>query len=228
MTNPVFVVEDDFDIARLVRNQLESAGFTVREFHSSASVITMALRVRPLLFVLVTSDAGGFELCRIIRATELLAHTPVIFLSALTSEADRVTGLELGADDYITKPFSPRELVARVRAVLRPVIPQYPREVVRAGDIEIDNTAMSLTVRGEPVVATMTELRLLGYFAANVGRVFSREQLLEAIWHDAEVVTPRSIDVYVRRIREKIEEDPDNPEHLCTVRGAGYKFMVPV
>lgn len=229
MRTPIFLVGDSFDGIRVVRNHLESAGFAVREFNSSAGVINMALRVRPLLFVLdiMLPGTDGFDLCRTIRTTQTIAHTPVIFLGATGSEADRVAGLDLGADDYISAPFSPRELVARVKAVLRPYGHASPPEVVRAGDIEINNLAMSLTVRGKPVLTTVTEFRLLEYFATNAGRVFSREQLLEAVWHDNDLVTPRSIDVYVRRIREKIEQDPDNPEHLCTVRGAGYKFVVP-
>jgi DNA-binding response OmpR family regulator len=152
---------------------------------------------------------------------------PVIFLTAKSSEADRVVGLELGADDYISKPFSPRELVARVKAVLRRFERPLAPDLVKVGDLEIDSGAMVLKVRGKAVETTATEFRLLDYLARHVGRVYTRDQLLDAVWRDTAFVTPRSVDVYVRRIREKIERDPENPRHLRTVRGAGYRFEAP-
>ena len=169
----------------------------------------------------------GLELCRQIRQTPTLAMVPVIFLTAKSAEADRVLGLELGADDYIPKPFSPRELIARVKAVLRRFERPLSPGPVRAGDVEIDPSAMTLMVRGKPVTTTATEFRLLDHFARHIGRVFTRDQLLDSVWRDTSYVTPRSVDVYVRRIREKIEADPENPRYLKTVRGAGYRFEVP-
>jgi two-component system phosphate regulon response regulator PhoB len=153
--------------------------------------------------------------------------TPIIFLTARTTEADRVVGLEIGADDYITKPFSPRELVARVKAVMRRFEQPLAPSTVKAGDLEIDSGAMLLNVRGKLVTTTATEFRLIEYLARHPGRVFTRDQLLDAVWRDTAFVTPRSVDVYVRRLREKIERDPENPRHLKTVRGAGYRFEVP-
>ncbi len=150
--------------------------------------------------------------------------TPVIFLTAKTGEPDRVLGFELGADDYISKPFSPRELVARVKAVLRRFERPLAPDVVRFEDIEIDSSAMTLTVRGNTVATTATEFRLLDYLARHPGRVFTRDQLLDAVWRETAFVTPRSVDVYVRRLREKIEVDPEQPQYLRTVRGAGYRF----
>jgi len=222
----IFVVEDDPDISRLVRHHLEAAGFTVKVFAMGNTVMAESERQRPTLFILDIMVPGkdGLELCRQIRQTHLLASTPVIFLTAKSSEADRILGLELGADDYIPKPFSPRELVARVKAVLRRFERPLSQSPVHIGDIQIDPGAMTLTVRGEIVPTTATEFRLLDYFARHIGRVFTRDQLLDSVWRDTAYVTPRSVDVYVRRIREKIEPDPENPRYLKTVRGAGYRF----
>jgi two-component system phosphate regulon response regulator PhoB len=166
----------------------------------------------------------GFELCRRIRQNQAIAMTPVIFLTAKSSEGDRVLGLELGADDYVAKPFSPRELIARVKAVLRRFERPLAPEVIATGELEIDSGAMTLTVRGKIVATTATEFRLLEYMARHPGRVFTRDQLLDAVWRDTAYVTPRSVDVYVRRIREKIEKDAEEPLYLRTVRGAGYRF----
>lgn len=225
----IFAVEDDQDIARLVRHHLEAGGFSVRLFSSGTSVIGEAEHARPALFLLDIMVPGndGLELCRRIRQTPTLAMTPVIFLTAKSGEADRVLGLDLGADDYIPKPFSPRELVARVKAVLRRFERPLSPSPVRIGEIEIDPGSMVLTVRGKIVSTTATEFRLLDYFARHAGRVFTRDQLLDSVWRDTAFVTPRSVDVYVRRIREKIEPDPENPRYLKTVRGAGYRFEVP-
>jgi DNA-binding response OmpR family regulator len=225
----IFVVEDDPDISRLVRHHLENDGFAVRVYPTGSNVISDAERQRPALFVLDIMVPGkdGLELCRTVRQTIGLASVPVIFLTAKSSEADRVLGLEIGADDYIAKPFSPRELVARVKAVLRRFERPLPPSPLKVGEIEIDPSAMTLTVRGQTVPTTATEFRLLDYFARHLGRVFSRDHLLDSVWRDTSYVTPRSVDVYVRRIREKIEPDPENPRYLKTVRGAGYRFEAP-
>jgi two-component system phosphate regulon response regulator PhoB len=225
----IFAVEDDTDISRLVRHHLEAAGYSVRSFSSASGVIAEGEKQAPALFLLdiMLPGGDGLELCRRIRQTPALAMLPVIFLTAKTTESDKIIGLELGADDYIPKPFSPRELVARVRAVLRRFERPLAPSVVKAGDIEIDSGGMTLTVRGAPTQTTATEFRLLEYMARHPGRVFTRDQLLDAVWRDTHYVTPRSVDVYVRRIREKIEANPDEPRHLKTVRGAGYRFEVP-
>ncbi len=229
MKQSIFLVEDDADIARLVRHHLEGAGYLVQAFSSAAGVLGAGESARPALFLLDIMIPGGdgLELCRKIRASKTLAPTPVIFLTAKAGEVDRVVGLEIGADDYVTKPFSPRELVARVKAVLRRFDQPLAAAMVKIGDLEIDSGAMSLTVRGKPVTTTATEFRLLAYLARHVGRVFSRDQLLDAVWQDTRFVTPRSVDVYVRRLREKIERDPESPRHLKTIRGAGYRFEAP-
>ena len=225
----IFAVEDDTDISRLVRHHLEGAGYAVRTFTSASGVVAEAEKQPPSLFLLDIMIPGGdgLELCRRIRQTTSIAMVPVIFLTARISESDKVIGLELGADDYIPKPFSPRELVARIRAVLRRFERPLAPAIVKAGEIEIDSGGMTLMVRGVLTQTTATEFRLLEYLARHPGRVFTRDQLLDAVWRDTHYVTPRSVDVYVRRIREKIEANPDEPRYLKTVRGAGYRFEVP-
>ena len=226
----IFVVEDDADNARLITHNLRASGFSVQSFSSGAAVISDALREMPALFLLDVMLPGtdGFELCRHIRQTPALSATPVIFLTAKAAEADRVKGLELGGDDYITKPFSPRELVARIRSVLRG-LGQDSRasEVLRLGELEIDVSSMTVQVQGRNVLTTVREFRLLEYLAAHRGRVLTRDQLLDAVWKETPFVTPRSIDVYIRRLREKIELDPRHPQYLKTLRGIGYRFEVP-
>ncbi|PYX64192.1 MAG: DNA-binding response regulator [Acidobacteria bacterium] len=226
---PIFVVEDDYDICRLIEHNLRSAGYGVHSFSTGASVVTEATRAHPRLFLLDVMLPGtdGFDLCRQIRQIELLAKILIIFLTARTSEADRVKGLELGGDDYITKPFSPRELVARVRAVLRGSREMSLSEVLNFGELEIDPCSMTVTFAGRAVTTTVREFRLLEYLASHRSRVFTREQLLDAIWKETAFVTPRSVDVYVRRLREKIERDPSKPRYLKTLRGVGYRFEVP-
>lgn len=225
----ILIVEDDVDISRLMKHHLEGAGYEVRAYPSAFGVLAEAEKQTPEVFLLDIMIPGGdgLELCRRIRQNPALATIPVIFVTAKSSETDRVLGLELGADDYISKPFSPRELVARVKAVLRRFERPLAPQVLKAGDIEIDTGAMTLTVRSKKVATTATEFRLLDYLARHAGRVFTRDQLLDAVWRDTQFVTPRSVDVYVRRIREKIERDPESPRMLKTVRGAGYRFEAP-
>jgi DNA-binding response OmpR family regulator len=226
----IFLVEDDLDIARLVRHNLEAAGFRVRSFTTTANVLTDARKERPSLMLLdiMVPGGDGMDLCRQVRqAGAQLAATPIVFLTARTSETDRVLGLELGADDYITKPFSTRELVARIKAVLRRCEAPLAPACIKAGELEIDANAMTLTVRGQVITTTATEFRLLHYLARHPGRVFTRDQILDAVWTETTYVSPRSVDVYVRKLREKIETDPEHPRYLKTVRGTGYRFELP-
>ena len=222
----IFVVEDEEDIARLIRHNLQAAGYDVQTFLNGSTVVAQALREQPSLFLLDVMLPGmdGFDLCRQIRLTTALAKTPVIFLTAKTDESDRVKGLELGGDDYITKPFSPRELVARIRTVLRTQRETPPPEILKIGDLEIDASSMTVRVEDRTVLTTVREFRLLEYLAAHRGRVFTRDQLLDAVWKETAFVTPRSVDVYVRRLREKIESDPRHPRYLKTLRGVGYRL----
>jgi two-component system phosphate regulon response regulator PhoB len=229
LSQTIFVLEDDTDIARLVQHHLEAAGFAARLFQTPAHLIPDAERQSPALFLLdiMVPGGDGLDVCRRLRSHPGLSTVPIIFLTARAGENDRVLGLELGADDYITKPFSTRELMARIKAVLRRFErPEMPL-VTRFEEVIIDANAMQLSVRGELTATTATEFRLLDYLARHPGRVFSRDHLLDAVWGDARFVTPRSVDVYVRRIREKIETDPENPRYLKTMRGAGYRFEFP-
>jgi DNA-binding response OmpR family regulator len=225
----IFVVEDDEDIARLIRHNLETSDYDVQLFTSGSGVVAQGILDPPSLFLLDIMLPGidGFDLCRQIRSNEALAKVPVIFLTAKTSEADRVKGLELGGDDYITKPFSPRELVARVRTVLRSLQNIDVPNVLKLGDLEIDAASMTVRIEGRTVLTTVREFRLLEYLAEHRGRVFTRDQLLDAVWKETAFVTPRSVDVYVRRIREKIEADPRHPRYLKTLRGIGYRLESP-
>ena len=229
MSQSIFVLEDETDIARLVQHHLQAAGFEARLFHTPTNLIPEAERKAPALFLLdiMVPGGDGLDVCRRLRSHSGLSTVPIIFLTARAGENDRVVGLEMGADDYITKPFSTRELVARVKAVLRRFERPSTPSIIRFEDVVIDGSAMQLSVRGQMTTTTATEFRLLDYLARHPGRVFSRDHLLDAVWGDARFVTPRSVDVYVRRIREKIELDPEDPRYLKTVRGAGYRFELP-
>lgn len=226
----IFLVEDDGDIARLVRHHLVSAGYRVRTYSGTANVIPDAQKERPSLLLLdiMVPGGDGLDLCRRVRESGApLAAIPIVFLTAKTAESDRILGLELGADDYITKPFSPRELLARIKAVLRRCEGPLAPALIALGDLEIDSAAMTVTVRGSLITTTATEFRLIHYLAQHAGRVFTRDQILDAVWKETTFVSPRSVDVYVRKLREKIEQDPEDPRYLKTVRGTGYRFESP-
>ena len=167
----------------------------------------------------------GIELCRIVRNDPKNSGLPIIMLTAKGEEIDRIVGLEMGADDYMTKPFSPRELAARVKAVLRrftekPVI----EKIMKIGDIEIDRERYTVTIRGKSIKLSATEFKLLLFLAERRGKVFSRGQLLDAVWRDEAFVEPRTVDVHIRRLRSNIEADPANPQYIKTLRGIGYLF----
>jgi DNA-binding response OmpR family regulator len=222
----IYVVEDDPDVSQLIEHNLRTAGYEVSTFFSAAPVVPQAALAHPSLFLLdiMLPGINGFDLCRQIRQHERLAKTPIIFLSARTQEPDRLQAFDAGGDGYITKPFSPRELIARVRNVLR-AQPEAPdRELLQIGELEIDIASMTVRVHGNTILTTVREFRLLEYLARHRGRVFTRDQLLDAVWKEGSFVTPRSIDVFVRRLREKIERDPRHPRYLKTLRGIGYRF----
>ena len=222
----IYVVEDDPDVSQLIEHNLRTAGYEVSTFFSGAPVVPLAAKAQPALFLLdiMLPGISGFDLCRQIRQHEQLGKTPVIFLSARTQEPDRLQAFDAGGDGYITKPFSPRELIARVRNVLRAQPEATHHEIIQLGDLEIDVASMTVRVQGKTVLTTVREFRLLEYLARHRGRVFTRDQLLDSVWKEGSFVTPRSIDVFVRRLREKIERDPRHPRYLKTLRGIGYRF----
>lgn len=221
----ILIIEDDKDIVELVRYNLEKEGFHIVACGDGASGLAQIRKSAPDLLVLdlMLPKLSGLEICKEIRRDNSLNRIPILMLTARGDEADRVVGLELGADDYVTKPFSPRELVARVKALLRRL--EWPSDEARAvtiGLLRIDPVSYRAESNGKQLPLSTLEFRLLYYLASRPNRVFSRDQLLDAVWGSERFVTPRSVDVYVRRLREKIEQNPEEPEYLKTVRGAGY------
>src|SRR5579864_7358908 len=223
----ILVVEDDKDIVELVRYNLEKDGYQVAASGDGATGLAQLRKTPPDLLILdlMLPKVSGLDICKEIRRDVSLNRLPILILTAKGEEADRVVGLELGADDYVTKPFSPRELVARVKALLRRADPGTPSEKpIEVGGLRIDPAAYRVTRAGKPVPMSTLEFRLLYFLAARPNRVFTRDQLLDAVWGTERFVTPRSVDVYVRRLREKIEADPQHPAYMKTIRGAGYLF----
>src|SRR5271169_692315 len=223
----ILVIEDDRDIVELVRYNLEKDGYQVFTATDGALGMAQVKKSPPDLLVLdlMLPKLSGLEICKEIRRDAALNRLPILILTARGEEADRVVGLELGADDYVTKPFSPREFVARVKALLRRTEPVAAAEkLIDVGALRIDPAAYRVTRAGKQVPLSTLEFRLLYYLAARPNKVFSRDQLLDAVWGTDRFVTPRSVDVYVRRLREKIEENPQYPSYVKTIRGAGYLF----
>lgn len=223
------VVEDEPDIRTLVNYHLTQERFTVLEAMDGGKALITVQREKPDLLILdlMLPDFSGLELCRSLRGTPETAHLPILMLTAKAGEADRVVGLEMGADDYLTKPFSPRELVARVKAILR-------RSEIRAGvaageryergPLKINFSTYEVSIRGKPVRLTLKEFELLRVLVRNADRVFSRNELLEKVWGTAAEVYDRTVDVHIRRLRKAIEKNDRKPEWVLTVRGVGYKF----
>jgi DNA-binding response OmpR family regulator len=221
----ILVVEDEMKIARLVRDYLEHAGFEAIVASTGEAALAAARGSRPDLVVLDLGLPGmdGLDVARELRRS---TNVPIVMLTARGEESDRIVGLELGADDYVVKPFSPRELVARVRAVLRRTDPARAAgaEVLRAADVEVDVPRMRVTVAGRTVDLTPTEFQLLSTLVARPGQVFTRAQLLDAVHGVAFESFERAIDAHVKNIRRKIEPAPGRPRYLLTVHGVGYRF----
>jgi len=224
MTKKILVVDDEREIVKVVRAYLEDAGFSVVTAADGQEALTVFRHEKPGLVVLdwMLPKMSGIDVCRILRKE---SDVPIIMLTARVDETDKLIGLELGADDYVTKPFSPRELVARVRAVLRRAEGgEAPPEVVEAGDVRLDLASRTVEVRGKRIDLTPTEFDLLAVLAQNPGRVFTRMQLLDKVQGYAYEGYERTIDVHIKNLRQKIEETPSQPRHIVTVYGVGYRF----
>lgn len=224
-TKEILLIDDEPDIVNLVSYNLKKEGFRVTTAADGEEGLE---KVRKASFDLVILDLmlpglQGVEICRMLRNHPGTEDLPIIMLTAKSDMSDKIRGLETGADDYITKPFSPKELIARVRALLRRSDRGSAKDkVIRLGDLNINMEKVSVTKRGQPVHLSSTEFKLLLFLAERKGRVFSRDHLLDAVWKDEAFVEPRTVDVHIRRLRTAIEDDPSDPVIVRTRRGAGY------
>lgn len=228
MKQTIVVIEDDPDLCTLLAYNLSRAGYDVQTRRRLEGSIETIRSSAPSLIILdvMLPDGDGFDFCRKLQRDPLLAAIPIFFLTARTQEIDRVLGLEIGGDDYITKPFSPRELIARVKARLRR-LDAPPEKPLRAGGLSIDPNSRRATLDGKPLDLTETEFSILLFFCSNPDRAYTREQLLQQIWGDNYHVTPRNIDVHIRRLRKHLGVEPSSPKWIQTLRGYGYRFEIP-
>jgi two-component system phosphate regulon response regulator PhoB len=221
----ILVVDDEPEAAELVEFNLKQAGFDVATAADGAEALKKAKALLPSLVVLdlMLPEIDGLEVCKLLRREPATARIPIVMLTAKAAEIDRVLGLELGADDYITKPFSPRELVLRVKGLLRRgQAPEEKKDQIRAGDLQVDIPRHRVTVKGKPVELTATEFKLLTVLAQRRGRVQSREQLLKDVWEYDNLIDTRTVDTHMRRLREKLGAAA---KYLDTIRGVGYHFV---
>ena len=224
----ILVVDDEPHIVEVVCDYLKQAGYRLLTARDGQTALTITRHEHPDLVILdlmLPGGLGGLDVCRRLRQDPGLADVPIIMLTARIEEADRLIGLELGADDYVTKPFSPREVVARVRAVLRRARGDFqPSSVVRVEELAVDLTNRSVTVGGQPVSLTPTEFDLLAVLARHPGRPFTRAQLMDLVYDVAYAGYDRAIDSHIKNLRRKIEPDPREPRYIFTVYGVGYKL----
>lgn len=221
----ILVVDDEPDTQELIAFNLKNAGYDIITADDGAEALQKARTQAPDLIVLdlMIPELDGLEVCKLLRRDPLTRNVPIVMLTAKGSEVDRVLGLELGANDYVTKPFSPRELVLRVRNLLQPKVPETgPAESFQIGEIFIDVAKHQVTVARKPIELTATEFRLLKILAQRRGRVQSREQLLQDVWHYDNIIDTRTVDTHMRRLREKLGKAA---RYLDTVRGVGYRFL---
>ncbi len=224
LSGPVLIVEDDRNTAALVATYLEREGFRTIAVHDGAEALATAQGQRPGFVILDVMLPGvdGWDICRELRR---ISDVPILMLTAREEEIDRVLGLSLGADDYVVKPFSPRELVERVRAILRRVRPgSRPADLLSHDGLILDPIRHRVTLRGRPVTLTAVEFKLLQALMQAQGRVLSREELLDQVYPHGETVIDRVVDVHVGKLRQKLGDDPNEPRFILTVRGFGYKF----
>jgi phosphate regulon transcriptional regulator PhoB len=229
MGQKILVVEDEPDIRKLINYNLAQERFKVLEAEDGEQALKLLQRERPNLVILdlMLPGLSGLELCKILRDRTDTAYLPILMLTAKAGEADKVVGLEMGADDYLPKPFSPREMVARVRAILRRTESSAGSEAgssYEKGALKIDFTTYEVFARGRQIKLTLKEFELLRFLVQNPSRVLSRDQLLDRVWGGETFVTPRTVDVHIRRLRKAIEEDDRKPRLILTLRGVGYKF----
>lgn len=219
----LLLVEDDAALAELVEFRFRAEGYEVETTDDGDEALLLAAEAAPDVVILdwMIEGTSGIEVCRRLRRDKATAHVPIIMLTARGAEDDRVRGLETGADDYVTKPFSPRELVARVNAIMRRIRPALAGEVLEVGDLSLDATAHRATRAGKTLALGPTEFRLLRHFMEHPGRVFSRGQLLDAVWGNDSDIELRTVDVHIRRLRKGIEL-AGAPDPVRTVRSAGY------
>lgn len=225
----ILVVDDDKEIARLLRGYLEQAGYVVGVAHDGATALAMMRDLRPdlLLLDLMLPDTDGWEVTRRVRSDAALAATPIIMLTARVEDTDKILGLELGADDYVTKPFNPREVLARVRAMLRRQLRTQettPQPALQIGDLRLDPTRYEVTLCGAPLDVTRTEFNLLHTLMKNPGYVFTRSELIEnALGYTYESIE-RTLDSHIKNLRRKIGDNPKEPVYIHTVYGVGYRM----
>ncbi len=225
----ILVVDDEEDIVDLISYNLTKEGFsTIKAYDGEAALRLVKLQKPDLLILdLMLPRLSGIDVCKTIRKNPDSANLPIIMVTAKGDEIDKIIGLEIGADDYITKPFSVKELVARVRAVLRRQRqenkPRLEDEFSYRG-LKINYAAYEVTVDGKKIILSPTEIKLLFFFTQHPGRVYTREQILDHVWGDNTFITPRAVDVHIRRLRSQIEKDVNDPQYIITVRGVGYKF----
>ena len=220
----IALIEDDSDLFSLLQFNLEKEGFAFVGLRTGKGAVEMCRRERPDLVLLdvMLPDSDGLEICKSLRSHPDLANIPIIFLTARSAETDRIVGLELGAIDYIVKPFFIRELIARIKIPFRSQAP--PAKVLKSCGLELDNATCRVKLHGKELSLTATEFRLLEFLMSRPGIVFSREQLLDSVWGRDRAVTDRTVDVYILRLRQKTEPDPANPQIIRSVRGFGYSF----
>lgn len=225
----VLVVDDEPDIRELVRYNLEMRGYRVEEAADGTKAVELTRQLQPVLIILdlMLPKIDGLEVCRLLKADPVTCHIPIIMLTALGSEVDKIVGLELGADDYVTKPFSPRELVARVGAVLRRFSRDETEGSIKQGDLVIDPEQKVARLKGETLDLTLKEYELLELLATHPNRVFSREQLLDRLWGYDFVGDTRTVDVHICNLRRKLGGEDSTPGiRIETVRGVGYRFVI--
>jgi two-component system phosphate regulon response regulator PhoB len=221
----VLLIEDDLDLYQLLKYSLETAGLEFVGANAGIGAVELCQAQRPDLILLdiMLPDSSGLEICARIRNDAALSGTPIIFVTGRGSEEDRVLGLELGANDYIVKPFSVRELMVRVKVQLRPVA-ETAGTVLRSGSLELDRSRLQVSYNGHRISLTTTEFRILEFLMSRPGIVFSREQLLNAVWGGKASVMERCVDVYILRLRKKIETGKHKSQFINSVRGFGYSF----